>query len=277
MMHTNNNLLSTHSNSTRFLMLLLTLVLPGVLLSACTAEEPAENEQANVPVSAPPLPDFSGVWMAIGVENPDGGSTAANYSAAGQARLDAFTAQFSEIPEAGAACVGSGMPGVMLSLVSYPIEMVQSDSRILMVAELETQVRRVFIDGRTRSDEEFPTNQGQSLGTWDGSTLVIETELFEEWPLRPWPRSEEALIVERLHLTTMDNISMRRSGFIAGVLPPLNDEVLVVDMTITDPAYYEGPQHRIAYYQRMGDEATSEYACSQGLWYDALEEFRIEQ
>jgi hypothetical protein len=220
-------------------------------------------------------PDFSGVWMAIGVENPAGDGNAARYSAAGQARLDAFIAQFSELPEAGAACVGSGMPGVMLSLVSYPIEIVQTPSRLLMVAELETQVRRVFIDGRERPANTFPTNLGYSLGTWDGDALVIDTELFEEWPLRPWPRSMDAHIVERLYLTTMDNISARRTGFLAEVAPPLNDDVLVVDITITDPAYYDAPQRRVAYYQRMPDDATSEYACSQGLWYDELEKYRI--
>jgi hypothetical protein len=85
----------------------------------------------------------------------------------------------------------------------------------------------------------------------------------------------DAHIVERLHLTTMDNISVRRTGFLAEVAPPLNDDVLVVDITITDPAYYDGPQRRIAYHQRMPDAATSEYACSQGLWYDELEKYRI--
>ncbi len=249
------------------------LLLPGaLLLSACITLTPDNATNGSVQT-----PDFSGVWMAIGVENPGGGGNAPQYSATGVARLDAFIAQFSEIPEAGAACVGSGMPAVMLSLVSYPIEFVQNDSRILMVAELETQVRRVFLDDRTRSEFAFPTGQGYSLGRWDSAALAIDTVLFEEWPLRPWPRSEDAHIVERLHLTTMDQISMRRSGFIAGVLPPLNDDVLVVDITITDPAYYDGPQRRIAYYQRMSDDATSEYACSQGLWYDQLDKFRIER
>ncbi len=255
--------------------LLATLVLPAALLLSFAASPRAHAANDNNESAA--HPDFSGVWMAIGVENPDGGSTAPRYSAAGVTRLDGFLAQFSEVPEAGAACVGAGMPAVMLSLVSYPIEFVQNDSRILMVAELETQVRRVFFDGRTRSENTFPTGQGYSLGKWDGDALVINSELFEEWPIRPWPRSEDAQIVERFHLTTMDQISARRSGFIAGVVPPLNDDVLVVDITITDAAYYDGPQRRIAYYQRMSDDATSEYACSQGLWYDQLEKFRITQ
>lgn len=220
-------------------------------------------------------PDFSGVWMAIAVENPDGGSTAAQLSEEGKARMEAYASQFSEIPETGAACVGGGMPDVMMSLVSYPIEMVQNDSRILMVAELETQVRRVFIDGRDPLPATFPTTVGFSSGRFEGETLVVDTTLLEPWPLGRWPRSEDMHIQERFYLTSMDEVDVQRSGFIAGVLAPLNDDVLVVDLTITDPAYYEGPQRRIAYYQRMPDDATSEYACSQGLWLDDLEQYRI--
>jgi hypothetical protein len=254
---------------------------PVVLLGlgACgeTPTSTVTEASTAAPAAAPQHPDFSGVWMAIGVENPAGTGNAPQYSAAGQARMDAFTAQYTDVPEAGQACVGSGMPGVMLSLVSYPIEIAQTDTRLLMVAELETQVRRVFIDGRPRSAYVFPTNQGYSLGMWDGDTLVVDTVLFEEWSLPPWPRSPDARITERFSLTTNDQISMRRSGFIAGVLPPLNDDVLVVDITIEDPAYYEGPQRRIAYYQRMADDATSEYACSQGLWQDELDKRLIEK
>jgi hypothetical protein len=219
-------------------------------------------------------PDFSGVWMAIGVVNPDGGSTAAELSEAGKARMADFAAQFTTIPEMGAACVGSGMPDVMFSLVSYPIEIVQNASRLLMVAELETQVRRVYLDGRAPSPNTFPTTVGFSSGRFAGDTLEIDTTLLEEWPVGRWPRTKAARIHEVLSLTTMYTVPVARTGFIAGVIPPLNDDVMVVDLTITDPGYYTGPQRRIAYYQRMPDDATSEYACPQGLWYDDLENYR---
>lgn len=249
----------------------------GVLLglyASVSAIGQTEIDQTEI-VQKGAHPDLSGVWMAIGVRNPAGGSTTPRYSDEGRARLDAFIAQFSEVPEAGAACVGPGMPAMMLSTVSYPIELVQNDSRILMVAELETQVRRVFIDGREHPEDAFPTGTGHSIGTWDGDALVIDTVLLEEWPVAPWPRSENAHVVERMHLTTMDRIDVQRTGFIAEVEPPLNDDVLVVDITVTDPAYYDGPQRRIAYYQRMDDYATSEYACSRGLWYDELDKRRL--
>lgn len=241
--------------------------------AAAASGQPAS---ASAPASSPPA-DFSGVWMAFTVENPDGAGTGASFSAEGEARLAAFLAEYHEIPEPGANCVGTGMPAVMLSLVSYPIEIAQTASRLLMVAELETQVRRVFIDGRGHPKDGFPSGVGHSVGTWDGDTLVVDTTLLEEWPLRPWPRSENAHIVERMYLTKRGDIAARPTGFVATLDPPESDDVLVVDITITDPAYYAGPQRRIAYYQRMTDADTSEYACSRGLWYDLLEEQRIEE
>ena len=38
-----------------------------------------------------------------------------------------------------------------------------------------------------------------------------------------------------------------------------------------------GPQTRTAYYQRMADTATLEYACSAELWLDELEKNRVSQ
>ena len=241
------------------------------LATACTPTAPPDEADAE----APSHPDLSGVWMAFAVENPDGGGNAPRYSAAGQAMLDAFAAQFRAIPETGAACVGTGMPGVMLSTVSYPIEFVQTASRIVMVAELETQIRRVFLDGRNHPDDALPTSVGHSLGTWEGDTLVIDTTLLEEWQLRPWPKSDQTHIVERVRLTKLADVTARPTGFVADVQAPVNDDVLVVDITVTDPTLYEGPQRRIAYYQRMSDSATLEYGCSREAWLEALEAQRI--
>jgi hypothetical protein len=258
-------------------------VVPLLVLTAGCSPPPqsVESSAARAEAEGPSHPDFSGVWMAFAVENPDGdgagrGSTP-RYSAEGTAKLDAFAAQFREIPEAGGNCYGTGMPSVMLSTVSYPIQMVQTDSLLLMVAELETQVRRVFLDGREHPDDYLPTMTGHSVGTWDGDALVIDTALLEPWDLRPWPRSDEAHIVERLHQTTLDQVGPRPTGFVAELDAAINDDVLVDDITLTDPVYYDGPQRRIAYYQRVADTATAEYGCIGGLWRDLLEAQRIRE
>jgi len=213
--------------------------------------------------------------MAFAVENPDGGGNAPRYTPEGLAMLDAFAAQFSSIPETGAFCVPTGMPSIMLSTVSYPIEIVQHASRLVMLAELEMQVRRVFLDGREHPDDFLPTGVGHSIGSWDGDTLVIDTTLLEQWPLRPWPRSEQTRVVERVRLTKLADVSARPSGFVATVEAPINDDVLVDEMTLTDATLYAGPQRRTVYYQRMADTATLEYACAAERWLDELEKNRV--
>jgi hypothetical protein len=220
------------------------------------------------------VPDFSGVWMAFAVENPDGGGNAPQYSAEGKAKLDQFASQYRAIPETGIWCLGLGMPSMMMSLVSYPVQVVQTPKLIVMLAELEMQLRRVHMDGRGHSDDLLPSSSGHSTGKWEGSTLVIDTALLSEWQVRPWPRSEQAHIVERVSMTKLGNIKARPSGFVAGAGKPINDDVLVFEMTITDPVYYAGPQRRKVYYQRMDDTVTLEYQCTTELWMDELEKQR---
>ena len=246
-------------------------VCPLLGLAACTPTPSSDSEPARAA-----NPDLSGVWMAFAVENPDGGGNTPRYSPEGQATLDAFAAQFSSIPETGAWCYGTGMPSVMLSTVSYPIEIVQHPSRLVMLAELEMQVRRVYLDGRSHPDDFLPTGVGHSVGTWDGDTLVIDTTLLSEWQVPPWPRTEQTHIVERVYLTKLDAIAARASGFVASVEKPINDDVLVVEMTLTDPIY-ASPQRRTAYYQRMSDTATLEYACSAEHWLEELEKNRVSE
>ncbi|HVY64131.1 MAG TPA: hypothetical protein VHH11_04840 [Gammaproteobacteria bacterium] len=215
--------------------------------------------------------------MAFAAVAPEGGGPAPKYSAEGQAALAAFAAQFKQIPETGAFCVPGGMPGVMLTTVSYPIEIVQTESRLVMLAELEMQVRRVFLDGRPHPTDYLPTGVGHSVGHWEGNQLVIDTTLLEDWQIKPWPRSERTHIVERVYLTKRAAVSTPTNAFVASVEKPINDDVLVVEMTITDPMYYDGPQKRTAYYQRMADTATLEYACAAEMWLKELEKNRVSQ
>jgi hypothetical protein len=256
--------------SSRLVQAVLLSVLGGI--AACAPRAPS------APVAAAPAahPDLSGVWMAFAAVAPEGG-LAPKYSAEGQATLDAFASKFKKIPETGAYCVPGGMPGMMLATVSYPIEIVQTENRLVMLGELEMQVRRVFLDGRDHPTDYLPTGVGHSTGHWDGNQLVVDTTLLEEWQLRPWPRSEQTHMVERLYLTKRSAVSAASNAFVASVQKPINDDVLVVELTVTDPTLYDGPQKRTAYYQRMADTATLEYACAAELWLKELEKNRVSQ
>ena len=80
-----------------------------------------------------------------------------------------------------------------------------------------------------------------------------------------------------MYLTKLGDITARPSGFVASVEKPVNDDVLVVEMTLTDSTFYAGPQRRTAYFQRMSDTATLEYACSAEHWLEELEKNRVSQ
>ncbi|HXC58155.1 MAG TPA: hypothetical protein VN645_02500 [Steroidobacteraceae bacterium] len=236
--------------------------------------QPFHSFGASAPNAARSAPDFSGVWMAFAAETPGGGGNSPGYTSGGKARLDQFKAQYTEIPETGIWCLGAGMPGMMLSMVSYPITIVQTPKLMAMLAELEMQRRLVYLDGRPHDETLLPSSTGHSVGKWEGNALVIDTVDLSEWQLAPWPRSEDTHITERVSMTKLGNIKARPSGFVADAGKPLNDDVLVFDMTLTDPGYYSGPQRRVIYYQRMPDTATLEYQCTYEHWSDELEKKR---
>jgi hypothetical protein len=214
-------------------------------------------------------PDFSGVWQAYAsVSEPGTGQTAA-LTETGAALVDAYFAQYGDdFAEPGAYCVPPGMPATMTSMVSYPIEIIHSPNRVTMLAELDMQVRRIYLDGR-EFPADYPTSRmGYSTGRWDGETLVIETKLLGEYLMRSWPRTENTQIVERVYRAQRSDLNVVRNGF-----PPesASDDLLVFEITVTDPALYKGPQRITMYYQRIPGDEFLEYDCAAGLWYQALE------
>jgi hypothetical protein len=251
----------------------VSLSLALALLSGCS--RPSSTTAPAQPDAARPAhPDFSGVWLAYASSAP--GTTAAagpQYSAAGQAKVEEFYAQFTEVPDPGSYCVGTGMPGVMLSIAGYPIEIIQTAERVTMLAELEMQLRRIYLDGRGHPNDFPTTGVGHSIGRWDGETLVVDTALLKDWRARPWPRTERARIEERLYLVKESAVNVTPSAFITE--RPISDDVLVDELTVADPALYAEPQRRTMYYRKVVDTATLEYDCPVDLWLQALEKNRV--
>jgi len=238
---------------------------PGaILLGALVLTTPGAAQ-------APGEPDISGVWQAYASVAAPGAGQGGALTAAGAARVDAWYAQYGDdMPEPGWYCVPPGMPGTMVSTVSYPIEILQTPGRVTMLAELDMQLRRIYMDGRDfPPDNYWKTRMGYSIGHWEGATLVIETRLLSEYLMRSWPRTENTRIVERLYRAQRDELDVVRNGF-----PEENDsnDLLVVEITVTDPTLYREPQQITMYYQRVTDAEFLEYDCAAGLWYEALEE-----
>lgn len=214
-------------------------------------------------------PDISGVWQAYASVPGFGPGQAGTLTEEGAARVDAFFARYGDdMPEAGAYCVPPGMPSTMTSMVSYPVEIIQSPGRVTMLAELDMQIRRIYLDGREIPDG-YPTQRmGYSIGHWEDETLVIETALLTEYLMRSWPRTENTKIVERIHRASRAALNVERNGF-----PPESesDDLLVFEITVTDGTIYKEPQQITMYYQRIPGDEFLEYDCPAGMWHEALD------
>lgn len=213
--------------------------------------------------------EFTGVWQAFASEPAFARDASAALTPEGQTLVADFNALYPNPVEPGAYCVPPGMPATMTSIVSYPIEILHSYNRITILAEMERQVRRVFMDGRA-----FPTNypttrMGYSIGHWENDTLVIETRLLGEMLLGRSPRTENTVVVERVSKIKRDQVSATPNAFIND--PTLDDDVLAFQLTISDPVLYREPQVVTVYYQHISEDSLLEYDCEADLWLQALD------
>ena len=122
----------------------------------------------------PPAPvDISGLWQ------PGPGIDFRKYkmdlTPEAQAWFDDYLMHYDQ---PNVRCVSPGIVA-MVAWGGYPMEILESDNRLTFLYEVESEVRRVFLDGKS-PPEFFPTSpMGWSNGYWDGSDLVVETQLIE--------------------------------------------------------------------------------------------------
>jgi hypothetical protein len=75
-------------------------------------------------------------------------------------------------------CLPDGVPHG--NLLPEPFKIVHSRGLIVMLYEVETTFRQVYLDGRAFPVDPSPTWQGYSVGRWEGDTLVINTMGFND-------------------------------------------------------------------------------------------------
>jgi hypothetical protein len=140
------------------------------------------------------MPDWSGEWEMVGLTPNDGGlyvespaQIAARWNQAPYS-TDARQAAFRSGPERalreGNPSQSGAAPGFACSF-GFPLLMLEAPATFeALVTPHQTalvfstrEVRNVYTDGRphTAPDEIWPTYWGDSIGHWEGQTLVIET------------------------------------------------------------------------------------------------------
>ena len=227
-------------------------------------------------------PDISGTWSLIRHTGPQGQffmPADPPLNANGQKIVSDFRAKYDVHKydmEPNGYCVEHGMPSIMWGLGGAPIYIIQQPKRITLLSEATNQFRFMFLDGR-KPPKDYPhTRNGYAVGHWEGDTLVIDTSLIEEWKLARWPHSENATFEEKFSLIDAKDMpaspappgGARRRG--AG-RPAPTGKLLVDEMTMTDPDYYDKPVSVTFYYRHLPGDDFFEDTCSTGIWWDEFE------
>ncbi len=129
----------------------------------------------------------------------------------------------------------------------WPIAMIQLPTVIFMVSNFNNSFRQIFLDGREYSDPDtiIYTYNGESIGHWEGDTLVANTRYIETWNHfidRGIPISEDFHVQERFRLVE-------------------DGEMLEIEYIMTDPNNWVGEWRNTKHWLRVDYTDIGEVEC----------------
>jgi hypothetical protein len=213
------------------------LLIPATLILAH-----AVQGQGTVKSQGSSTPDLSGIWkrsgrppdnsrrytkFELGLALPTNGLVMTPWAAAkfkaAKPNVGPSPVPLNESNDPSLKCLPSGVPRIYLER-GEPFEIVQAPGRVVMLFEYDHFVRQIYADGRKHSPDVNPTWMGESIGKWEGNTLVVDTIGFNDQTWLDYlghPHTEDLHVVERIQR--------------------LNHDTLAVDLTVEDPKAYTKP------------------------------------
>jgi hypothetical protein len=211
------------------------------------------------------LPDWSGAWQNGGLPNSldlfDGATADPPHcralaqpceshpplTAAGMAHYKPLheKALIGALPDPATSCMPRGTPGNMRT--ADGIEFVVRPEEVWVFVENNAQIRHTYTDGRKHrtGKDAFPSYTGDSIGHWEGDTLVVDTVHLRanlSIDRSGIELSDAAHIVERFHLRDKNTFE--------------------IDYTIDDPKYLTKPWIVQRLYRRAPNGGRIfDYAC----------------
>ena len=107
------------------------------------------------------------------------------------------------------SCLPTGMPNLMR--YAFAFEFLFTPGRVTIILEHDdTSVRRIYTDGRRHTDDPDPSYNGESIGRWEGQTLVVNTVGISSRAelIAGVPTSGRATITERIRLVAPDRLQI---------------------------------------------------------------------
>ena len=149
------------------------------------AQGQSGSATTDIPRLADGRPDFSGVWARPRVGNitQDGkgcgpGADGCTQKGSGPLSFTALGTQLMNAPrfDYTAFCLPWGYTRAMQT--EYPIEILQTPTRLAILYESNNIFHVVPLDGRQHPQQLEPKWMGTSIGWYEGETLVIDTKGF---------------------------------------------------------------------------------------------------
>jgi hypothetical protein len=227
---------------------------PAQAAPAAPAEPLSALAPENLAKPRPKAPfDLTGNWfIAGGVQGWLFGRTPnvlPKLTPAAQKHFDAYAAAVKDgkvYRDDIGKCWPAGMP-VMMTRV-WPIAMIQLPTAIYMISEFMDSLRTIYLDGRQHTDPDIVvrTFNGESVGRWEGDTLVVETKNFTDldkhWVDQGIPAGKDFRMIERYKLIN-------------------NGNVLEGEWTLIDPQNWEGEWKGTRRWNRVNDHDIQEVEC----------------
>jgi hypothetical protein len=147
----------------------------------------------------------------------------------------------------GTDCVPLGVPQTFVT--PYPFQIVQKQNFLMMLFEYPNTFRFIPLDGRPHSADPDPTWMGESVGHWDGDTLVVDTIGF----------NEKTEVSGYMHTSALHVVERYRRVA----------EGLQYDVTVEDPNVFQKPwvfPMRVLP-ARPDEERVDEFVCESNIDY----------
>jgi len=148
--------------------------------------------------------DLTGVWLVDHFHPGLFPKGDAPFTPWGESR---FKLMDPKVNDPNLACLPHGVPRIMF--VPLPFEIYQVPGKVLLYQEADNQLRKVYLNRPHPKDFDTPTYNGDSVGKWEGDTLVVDTINFNDVT---WldhvglPHSDALHVVERIHRIDHDTL-----------------------------------------------------------------------
>jgi len=183
------------------------LLLAAAMLAAGLPAQAALNSAQRLAKLAQ-LPDWTGIWQVEGSTTTLDPAGPPPYNAAWSAKYAKARAEAPKLVDTYDRVCAAGVPRLMGSPEYF--EAIVTPEETTMVFS-QREVRHIYTDGspHTEADELWPMYWGDSIGHWEGNTLVIDTIsiLGKEW-LDPTAAtlSDNAHIIEHVRMTDPNHL-----------------------------------------------------------------------